>query len=534
MGSIMVRLSKPLLHCLVALVATLLLAVPAVAGAVTITSAVCAQQATNVLRYDCTVTTDTRARVWIDFCEGVGCSFDRESESSFLVTTHEVTLWNLLPSTTYSWQAHAHDRLGADTDGTYTFTTQGLNDANFDGTDDVDLSTIVMTPTFSATASPTVENVLMEFGCGESGSMESDYLIIANTEGEIVWYQDVSEATGKRPATIGGFTVGRGVNRIHALVDKEYIVEYDLSGELMGLMCRCDSAGLCSNGAVPDGCFDDYVHHDLMVMDNTLWVITAEEVSYPDTDDCDGDPSTTTLDFITDGVAAFTLDGTQILEWDMSQIYTPWACGQEGYWALQMDGEDWAHANSIWVNQDLEWTISLRFTNMVIQVDGDPASPDFGELVWELAGASSDTTDDWRLWSSSLEPNFSWQHHAWWKRDGRMMLYDNNSMGPIDTRVVEIEFDESTMAAEIVEEYDLGMTCNGQGSAFDMLPSGNVVANCSDDTTTRGIVDGTIFEFESTGHTTVWEMDVSCDATASPAGTRIGPLYRAQVFSFDH
>ena len=530
----MPRSTTPLLPVL-PLVAAAALVAPRAAVAVTITSATCAQQADNLLRYDCSITTDARARVWVDFCEGSGCSFDRESESSFMVTSHELTLWNLEPNTTYEWQAHAHDRWGADTDGTYSFTTLGLDDLDLDGTDEPDLAGILMTPTFSTTETSAVEHVLFDFGCGGSSSAETDYLIITDTDGTIVWYQDIIGITGSRGSTIGGYAVGRGVNHIHAVINKEYIVEWDMSGEVHSLMCRCDSSGLCTNGDTPDVCFDEWVHHDLVVKDDMLWAVTAEEVSFPDRDDCDGDPTTKTIDFIMDGVLAWTRDGTEVINWDMSEVYTPWSCGQENYWNLQMDGEDWAHANSLWVNSDNEWTLSLRFLNRIIHVDGDPSSSTFGDLIWDLSGNLLDSSDDWDLISSaSYAAQFSWQHHAWWKPDGTLMVYDNQTLGPHDTRSIAIEFDETAMTADIVDEHDLGMICNGQGAAFDMLPSGHIVANCSDDGTTPGVVDPTIMEFTGTGSTTAWEMDVSCGTTTYPMASRVGPLYRAQPFYFQH
>jgi hypothetical protein len=518
------------------LVATAVLAfmAPRTAGAVTITAASCAQQSDNMLRYDCTVTTDAPSRVWIDLCEGSGCSYDRESESSYLQTTHRVTLWNLTPSTTYQWQAHAHDPWGADTDGPHSFTTADLSDPDGDGTDEVYLSTILMTPTWSSTGTAFVDNVLFGFGCAASGTVSSDYLIIADSDGDIVWYQDVTQVTGSSPTTIDGYTVGRGVNRIHAILDKEYIVEYDLSGELVSLMCRCDSAGLCTNGAVPDVCFDDYLHHDLLVKDGILWALTAQEVSYADTADCDGDPSTTTLDFVMDGVNGWTLDGTQVVDWDMSEIYTPWLCGQEQYWSGRMDGEDWAHANSIWVGADKRWTMSIRFTSEVIQVEGDAADADFGQLVWELSGDAADSGDDWSLTSTSFSPDFNWQHHAWWTLQGTMMLYDNQRLTTDDSRAIELDLDATTGVAEVIAEYDLGLGCDGQGGAFDMQPSGHIVVNCSDVTSTPGVVDASIYEFDPASTTPVWQLDVSCDASASTPGYRVGPLYRAQPFQFVH
>ena len=127
--------SHPILLGLVGAVA---LAAPRSANALAITAASCAQQSDNMLRYDCTATTDSSAEVWIDLCEGTSCTFDRESESSPSGTSHTVTIWNLKPSTYYRWQAHADDGSSTDTDGPYNFTTDNLDDPDGDSTDEVD------------------------------------------------------------------------------------------------------------------------------------------------------------------------------------------------------------------------------------------------------------------------------------------------------------------------------------------------------------------------------------------------------------
>ncbi len=508
---------------------------PRSAGAVAITHASCAQQSGNMLRYDCTVTTDASAEVWIDLCEGSSCTFDRESESSPSGTAHAVTVWNLKPNTQYEWQAYADDGSSPDTDGTYSFTTQDLDDPDGDGRNEGDLSTMVLTQ--SSTGSYDVENVLFNFACKHSfRSDDFDYLVIANSNGDIVWYQDVRLATGYSPSVVTGFTVGRRGNHIHAILDNEYIVEYDLSGELIRLMCRCDVAGECSNGEVPDVCFDDFVHRDLMVKGQTTWALTAEEVSYSDVDDCDGDTGTSTIDFIMDGVNVWNSSGDLIAEWDMSEIYTPSGCGDGGYWSAtgQMYGEDWTHTNSIWVDTLDDWTLSVHHLDRVLHVVGDPRDARFGTLIWELSGVHTDRSDDWALSSTSYDQDFSKQHHVWWMRDGSMMLYDNHNLGATETRALKIEFDDDPMTAEIVEEYDLSANCIGQGSAFEIPPRGHVLAFCSDDFATPGDADPFVHEFDESGDSPVWELTIACDGSATPPGYRDTPSYRGHVFEFEH
>lgn len=505
------------------------LAAPRPAAALSITSASCAQQASNVLRYDCTVTTDSLARVVIDLCEGSGCSFDRVSEASVLETTHEITLWNLKPSTTYEWRARADDRTVTIPGVTHSFTTDDLSDPDCDGVDDLDLSSLQVGVTTSTTGTSALDNVIFSFGCGEPGGADKEYILITDPDGTIVWYQDSAEAVGGAGSSINAIETDWELGRIHAIMAHQYIVEYDLSGELIWLMCRCDAHGACENGEVPDTCFDDWVHHDLVLHEREIWALTAEEVSYADVDDCDGDPSTTTLDFIQDGVIGWEHHGAEILQWDLSEAMEPTTCGQESYWSHEMAGEDWAHANSLWISGDDEWTLSFRYINSVLRIIGDPSDSDYGTLDWILSGNATDTTDDWSLGNLlSTTPDFSWQHHAWWTRYGSMFVYDNNSLGPYDSRVIEFMMEESVMIASAVAEWDLGMVCDGQGGAHKLQPEDHLLANCSDDSTTPGFVDGTVMEFDSTG-SVVWEMTVQCDSSDS---MRRGPLYRAEPFQF--
>ncbi len=117
-----------------------------------------------------------------------------------------------------------------------------------------------------------------------------------------------------------------------------------------------------------------------------------------------------------------------------------------------------------------------------------------------------------------------------------MTLYDNHVPDPaIVTRALEIDFDLVLMTAEIVAEYDLGASCEGQGSAFDMLPGGHVVAACSSDSDTTSAIDPFVYEFDAAGSDTVWVLQISCDDQAQPTGGYRGlPMYRGQPFKFVH
>jgi len=494
----------------------------------------CTQQALNVLRYTCSVQTMASAEVWIDFCEdssGSGCTFDRESLHSSSGTTHSFTLWNLKPSTNYDWQAYARDGSGHDTAGTYQFTTSSLADPDQDGTNEVDLSSISFTINTPGTYE--VENVLFNYACRDPSAIyETDYLIIADASGNIVWYQDVRHIAGTSYSSISGFSMTRPERHILVIVDHEWIIEYDLAGTEQGLYCRCDASGKCPDGiAYPDVCFDDYVHHDVREKGDLVWALTAEDMQYHDPEDCNkNDDTGEYVDFVMDGLYAFSDTGIAE-EWDISEVMTPYGCSTDSYWGSKLSGFNWSHANSIWLGPDQLWTLSLRDLNRVIQVYGDPLDADYRDIKWELSGDPSDTGDDWALTSDTgFDDDFNRQHHAWLTLDGTM-FYDNHNQDGINsstTRAIEIEFDNSAGVADIIAEYDLGLDCTHTGSAFDMLPSGNVVVTCGP--ATGSPASSVIQEFDTSGSTEVWEMKINCDSS----GARNGPVYRGRPVFFVH
>ncbi len=100
------------------------------------------------------------------------------------------------------------------------------------------------------------------------------------------------------------------------------------------------------------------------------------------------------------------------------------------------------------------------------------------------------------------------------------MLFDNHEDGcpgsPSGTsRGIEIELFDATNEFDIIESYDTATNCDKTGSAYDMLPGGNVVLACSS--------TDSFYEFSTSGETTEWEMELDC-STMDPAGT----LYRGR------
>ncbi len=512
------------------------------AWGLTINAATCTSTS-NALRFHCSIETDVQAQVLLQFCDattgGSACTKDRVSESVPFGTYSEdcavgsscyefqLTVWNLISGHDYEWQAFADNVYGSDTYAPAPpadeFTAGALPSPS--------LSAINLSITTSG--SPSVQNLLFNYGCkpttGPGSSTDNGYMIVADAVGNIVWYQDPRDATGLDDASIGGLRLTRPDHHVLAIDSKEYVLEYDMSGELLGMLSR-------SSGDFNDGAVDRYVHHDLKREGSTTYVLTAREYSYVDADDCDADGDTTEeFTYIMDGVMAFdhTASWSLVDTWSLTEIYNPYDCGGRlpiaaggscgtTLWGSAMSGCDWAHANSMWVDDAGTWLLSFKDQDLVIEVDESD-----GSLMWELPGDGSST--DWTLdtGSSISDPTFNNQHHAWWMPTANnMMLYDNHvthlaGASTTEPRALQLQFNPGAGTYAVVDEWVTEPAgsgdCNSKGSAFNMLPSGHVMATCAP--------SGIIREFGTYG-SELWRLTLSCDSTTTPSGN----LYRAEPF----
>jgi len=186
-----------------------------------ITSAVCAEQATpavNVLRYDCQVQTSSQTQVQIEY--GPADDSSRRSTAASTGTNHQFTLYNLKANNTYTWQTKAGSEVQSGTFTTAALPAQ-LDNATFE--------------IRTACSTCHTEYALFAFGCS-AGSEDDDFLIIIDTAGAVVWYQDLSSIVGGSPAAVGSLSLS-DEGAILLLVDRQWIIELDLSGKV--LLSRC-------------------------------------------------------------------------------------------------------------------------------------------------------------------------------------------------------------------------------------------------------------------------------------------------------
>ena len=111
---------------------------------------------------------------------------------------------------------------------------------------------------------------------------------------------------------------------------------------------------------------------------------------------------------------------------------------------------------------------------------------------------------------------------------GNLMLFDNHlddDPNPSTSRGIEIDLLPDTSEYDVVSEWDSTYNCAVTGSNFDLLPSGNAVVTCSGEDLMSGPdVNPTIQEFDTSGGSPVWQMELS----STPGSAAQGKVYRGR------
>lgn len=485
-------------------------------------------QPDNSQRWDCTVTTDTAADVWIRFGPDTtgSCDFGRITPTSENGIAHTLTMYGMKPSTTYDWKAHARP-VGGGPVVTFacrqSVTSVVPADAGLDQ----------ITVTTSGTAQQ-VKAIVTHYGCYEEGvDPPRDALTIFDKDGSLVWYQDVATDLGFDPGLpfqLEAVSLTRPQLTILTVANHEILAEYDLAGNLLTVLCRDDTSGYCPGTSfTPDGFFDEYIHHDVQRVGDLIHVLTARDVMVTDVLDCDGDASTTDqYPIIVDGLYTFDTSGafptitTDFMLTDVAGVtidYTTATCGAPAYWYGQLAGKDAVHTNAFWIDSAEQWMFSLKEPSAVWSVDRDLASGTFNQILWEAHGGL--TSGDFSAVAGGIDETFSDQHTVHWGPNGEFMLFDNGPGGGVKSKGMAYEMDVGAMTLDGLGEYTVedstGATkfCSAGGSAFLTL-GGNAVVTCP----ANGGNDSpaSINEFDATNNV-VWALDVHCPGpTYLPAG----------------
>jgi hypothetical protein len=488
------------------------------------------------LRFDCTVTTDAASDVWMKFAPDTtgACDLLRTTPTSVNATTHSLTLYGMKPSQAYNWRAFAKPAAGgAQVQGSCNLDTTGALPAA--GSDTANLGQLTATKWGTAQQ---VRAVVTHYGCALSGEDLVTDLVAVDSTGEVVWYQDVAtdlgfEATYGYPFVMEAISLRRPENTITAVVNHEILVEYDLAGNLLTLLCRDEGTGECPHTtAVPDYFFDAdvYLHHDVRRRGDEIFVLTARDVTVTDVADCDADTDVAeSYPIIVDGLAAFDTSGafvTQTLDYLLSDIngfpvdYATYPCGSPAYWGGRLSGADVLHTNSFWIDVADQWMFSVKKPSVVFSVDRELGSPTINDILWESHGDFAG--GDFTAVAGGIDEVYSDQHTAHWGPGGELMLLDNGTAGAA-SRGLALEMDVGALTLEATYEYgveDVSGTpaaCPAGGSAFHTL-GGNGVVTCPQTGPANGRF-AIINEFAGS-NSVVWGVELECTPTVDydPAG----------------
>jgi len=132
---------------------------------------------------------------------------------------------------------------------------------------------------------------------------------------------------------------------------------------------------------------------------------------------------------------------------------------------------DYAHANSIAIDTDEDWLVSLRGTSQVLKIDRSS-----GDVIWRLGGVSNEFE-----FIDDEYAGLCGQHTPARIDNGHLLMFDNGQNCYPEmpergehTRVVEYALDETAMTAQLVWSYSRRgeLYTKSQGSA-QRLPNGN-------------------------------------------------------------
>ena len=428
----------------------------------------CAVQSDNVLRYDCVFHLAEPAPLTLAVSGGSRGHTLQSTEPS---EQHAFTVVLLKPGTPYDWTVDAGS---ASLSG--SFTTSALPP-------EVDLRATV-------TGVGTTDSIVIPFQCGAPG-----HLVAIDALGEVEWYQDMTSSLDGDDLdglALSGFDATP--ESVIGLLHHSHITEFDWSGT---------STGSASQGT-------DYTlptHHSVHRSPGRRYVLNADTHLLPDGN------------YLLDGVYVFDADWSPLGEWSLREALTPSGGGPAGgYWGAEFPGAiDYSHTNSIHVDENLDWILSMRGLNTVIKVRGDLGAPDFGALIWSLSSSAlSPLGSDYLVTSSQAitpQMDFSDQHHAHVEADGGLWLFDNRAFGE-NSRGIRMRLEDAYGVADI-ERVVTHPERSAEQSSVYLLPNDHTLLTCAN--------SQTLYEYAPASTEPVWTATLSC-----PEGNRAPLTLRGQ------
>jgi len=322
--------------------------------------------------------------------------------------------------------------------------------------------------------------------------MGADYVVVSDTQGAVVWYQSL------------GLGPGAHLRMVEHTEDDTILVVADGATADTNLVREIDWDGHTLFEVNHDASDTGRVHHDAYKHAGLVYALFHHDVVLDDG-----------LTYKEDGYYVFDEAGAQVDEWRLFDHFLPPAGGD----TAGPEPIDPSHTNSIYVGDDLQVMLSLRFLSSVASVQGDPTQKSYGEITWRLGGNLNDPAfgTDFTLTSSASElPSFLLQHHALPDGPDRLTMFDNHGLGTQLSRVIGITLDRVRGVADIDEVYPLDQHCNFQGGAF-YTAEGNPVATCAK--------PGTVYEWDAGApEAPRFKMNANCADGVDTSVGRFVPL----------
>jgi hypothetical protein len=393
---------------------------------------------TNALRFDCEVTVDPPQAVDLRWYRSDGLGPERVDTSDLAEGVHAMPLYFLAPDQEYTVEATA------------TSWPDGPRST-------IAVTTAVPPLEVGTWLTMTGTSTMGLLGTEDPCSTGAIAVIYDTTTGDLVWYHDLDPS-----GSLGMLDMVRFTDRQTVIGETDgNVVEIDLTGADL-VRFPVDYPGCCS------------LNHDIFEADGLYWS------QYQNT-----------VGFLTlDNIVVIDAYGVEQYQWNPRDHLTIPANAFG----------DYLHTNSEYVDANGDFYLSWLSRDAVGKFEGDRTDPNWGDSIWLMTGdgqpgdLGNDITIDWSAIAGPHE--FGGQHNFHLRRDGRVMLLDNDN-----GRGLVLTVDEATVTATADAVYPTHENqCFAQGTAMDTL-AGNAVVGCASEW---------VREYDLASSSLIWEAEIQC------------------------
>ena len=326
-------------------------------------------------------------------------------------------------------------------------------------------------------------------------SVGSNFAVMANEAGEVVWYLRSDDLVGDmRFLDNGNLLFLGGGNRL--------ATEVTLVGDIVGSWW---AAGLGLVG-MPAGAIPvpvDTLHHEIIplfdepagVFEGDFLALSSELLTLPDypIDEVDTTMTEPEASVIADVIVEFTREGDVVKTWPLAEVLDPYRIcygSLFSFWdsVYLEETRDWSHGNAvILVDDGASLLVSLRHQEALVKLDYAT-----GDVIWILGAPGRWTAPLSTKLVTPLNGGFEWfyhQHAPMLTTAGTIVLFDNGNgraippapeLAPEDTysRAVELSVDESPLTVEEMWSFgpdELDFYSPALGDADVLESTGNVL-----------------------------------------------------------